>query len=346
MTVTPSDIKRVLIIQTAFIGDVILTTPLVRVIRDNIPETQIDFLTIPASHSIIETNPMLNEVIIFDKKGSEKGLWGLLKNGRQLEKRNYDLCLTPHRSLRSAYLTKKTAAAIRIGFNKSAWKGAYTHIVEYKSELHEIERNLSLLSPIGLESAILTPEIFYTDQDESQVEMLLNRFEIKHESLFAVAPGSVWPTKRWPVTYYTELCQMMEDAGWQVVLIGGKNDIVLCQTIARQCSHSYITAGELTLRESYCLLTKCAGILTNDSAPLHMGIAAAIPVIAIFGATVPAFGFAPFGELSVVIEVNDLYCRPCGIHGGQKCPTRTFDCMININPEDVMKKILALVRQD
>jgi ADP-heptose:LPS heptosyltransferase len=98
-------------------------------------------------------------------------------------------------------------------------------------------------------------------------------------------------------------------------------------------------AGELSLRQSYHILNFCNALVTNDSAPLHLGMAADVYVFAIFGATVPAFGFAPFGEKGIVIEQHGLKCRPCGIHGGNVCPVKTFDCMIRTTPEDVFNKV-------
>jgi heptosyltransferase-2 len=332
--------RNILIIQTAFIGDVILTTPLIEVLKKEYPDTEIDFLTIPASKVLLDTNPKIREVIVFDKRGKDKGLRGLMQCANRLKQKNYDLCLTPHRSLRSALLSGNTRAKVRIGFNRSALKLAFTHIVKYESRYHEIERNLSLLSAIGLYKKIVYPAIYENAEDKKKVQSFFKTKNIENDIIFAVAPGSVWPTKRWPEAYYLEFCQILSSKGIQVILIGGAEDRELCNRISEKLSLVHNSAGYFSLRESYYLLKKCSGILTNDSAPLHLGMAAEIPVFAIFGPTVPEFGFAPFGAKSKIFEINNLKCRPCAIHGSKKCPIKTFDCMNNLQPANIANRVL------
>jgi heptosyltransferase-2 len=338
------NIKRILIIQTAFIGDVILTTPLIEALSKKYHQSNIDFVTIPKSEDLLKNNPHIKNLIIFDKKDRDRGIFGLLKFSKRVAGKNYDICITPHRSFRSAFLTFRTAAKIRVGFDRTAWKKAFTHLVTYRDDFHEIERNLSLLSAIGIKSHISAPVIYSSDTNEHMVDSILKDFGIKkNNALFAVAPGSIWPTKRWPEEYYTSFCRLMEKKGKQILLIGGREDQDLCQRIVSQCYQSRSIAGRLTLQQTYSLLRRCVGLLTNDSAPLHLGMAAKIPVFAIFGPTSPAFGFAPFGPKSYVIENETLACRPCAIHGGNKCPLKTFECMESLKPQEVADKINTLI---
>ena len=326
--------NKILIIQSAFIGDVVLTTPLIEVLRKKYPDAEIDFLTVPSSENIVDSNPNLRKIIIYDKNG-------LVKFGDQLATEKYHICITPHRSIRSAFLSKRSGAAIRIGFDRTAWGRAYTHLVSYRDDLHEIERNLSLLTALGIKNHLIPPVIYSTDQDEKRIDVLQKELGIdESDRLFTVAPGSVWPTKRWPEDHYTSLCGIIEKKGFQVILVGSKEDKPLCTRIEGKNTNTLSTAGLLTLRQTFSLLKRSYGVLTNDSAPLHIGMAADIPVFAIFGASSPAFGFGPFGEKSMVIEDNDLSCRPCGVHGSKKCPTKTFDCMELLKPEDVAQKII------
>jgi heptosyltransferase-2 len=332
--------NKILIIQTAFLGDVILTTPLVAELRKIFPSGLIDFLTIPKSVNILENNPDLNEIIVFDKKGIDRGLSGLYKMGKLLSNKSYDFCITPHRSLRSAYLSYATGAKTRIGFNRSACKKAFNHIVKYRADFHEIKRNLSLLESFNSDIKLSLPRIFPTEDDKKIIDQLIIDKNINIKSrIFALAPGSIWPTKRWPESYYAEICNKLVRDGYQPVLIGGPADKELCNIILKGCQAAQSLAGEITLRQSTYFLMQCAGLLTNDSAPLHLGMAAGIPVYSIFGATVPEFGFAPIGEKSKVIEYKNLACRPCGIHGGNKCPTKTFDCMLKLKPDKVYDEI-------
>jgi heptosyltransferase-2 len=332
--------SKILIIQTAFIGDVILTTPLLNTLFRSVQGITIDFLTTPASAGLIETNPAIREVLIYDKRGRDRGLAGIRKMAGELRKRAYDLCICPHRSLRSAYLAYRSGAELRIGFNTSSWRGAFSHIVPYREDIHEIERNLSLLNPLDIPVKLENPSVFPDENDRKVVEAVLAETSgASSDRLFAVAPGSVWPTKRWPAENYADFCRQLAAIGLKPVLIGSSNDDPLCRTISGLAGSALNYAGKFTLRQTAYLLTKCHGLLTNDSAPLHLGMAADIPVFAIFGPTVPGFGFAPFGEHGFVIERKDVGCRPCGIHGGKKCPVKTFACMELITPGEVFKKV-------
>jgi heptosyltransferase-2 len=333
-------VKKILIIQTAFLGDVILTTPLVYSLKQIFPFCSIDFLTIPKSVNILENNPDIDEIIIFDKGGQDRGLTGLRRMGKNIGSREYDLCITPHRSLRSAYLSYASGAKIRIGFDRSAFKWVFTSIVKYRNELHEIERNLSLLASFDQNLKISRPLVYPTEEDKNIINQLIKDNNLNQKSrIFALAPGSIWPTKRWPETYFVKMCSMLVVDGYFPVLIGGPDDVDLCAGIVKKCPGVISLAGSITLRQSKYFLSKCTALLTNDSAPLHLGLAAGIPVNAIFGATIPEFGFAPFGEKDKIIEYKDLACRPCGIHGGKKCPIKTFDCMIKLTPGLVYDKI-------
>jgi len=334
--------KKILIIQTAFIGDVILTTPLISRLQENFPQARIDFLTIPNSFNILETNPDLNKIIIFDKAGEDKGIRALLRTASQLAEENYDVCLVPHRSLRSAILARKSRAPLRIGFDRSAWKKAFTTIVPYRSDYHEIERNLSLLSPLGIKTHISTPTVIATVEDRLVVDEQLKILESgTYKHLIAVAPASVWPTKRWPADKYAALCRILQDYRIAALLIGSQDDMALCQRIAADLPNTFSLAGKFTLRQTYALLTRCSGVVTNDSAPLHLGMAAGIRVFAIFGSTVPAFGFAPFGEMAYILENTTLSCRPCTTHGRKTCPIKTFECMATVKEEAVADLIVS-----
>lgn len=331
---------KILIIQTAFIGDVILTTPLIEVLKKKYPDAIIDFITIPKSKNLLETNPHIRNLIIYDKREKDRGIRGIFKFSKFISSEKYTICITPHRSLRSAILTRSSGATLRIGFDLTAWKGAFTHLVFYKTDIHEIERNLSLLNTLGIKSDRIPPVLYADNEDVVHVNKVLNDAGIKNNSTpLALAPGSIWPTKRWPEEYFEKLCQIIAQKAGNIVLIGGEDDRPLCERISHTSEAATSVAGKLSLRQTYHLLKSCSALLTNDSAPLHLGQAAGISVYAIFGPTVPSFGFAPFGEHSYVIEQKELNCRPCGIHGGKKCPTKTFDCMLRLKPEMVAEQI-------
>lgn len=338
---TKKPINKILIIQTAFPGDIILTTPLIQATRIQFPTSKIDFLTIPICQNLIESHPALNQVIVFDKRGQHRGWRRLWQLAKQLKKENYNLALIPHRSLRSAVLAFWALIPIRIGFHTSAAAFLFTHVIHYHAKKHEIDRNLQLLENFNPEIRTLKPEIFVTLEDKKIIDKFWNENHLPDQNMnFAIAPGSVWETKRWPEEKFIELCQILfQQYSPNIFLLGGKNDWELCERIRHEMGGKILnTAGLFTFRQSAEFISRCHFLICNDSAPLHIGVAMNIPVIAIFGPTIPAFGFAPRGEMHQVIE-KDIYCRPCSIHGGRKCPTGTFLCMKSINPNDIVHAI-------
>ena len=338
------NIKSVLIIQTAFIGDVILTTPLITALRAGLPDSSIDFLTIPNSQNVIESNPAVRQVIIFDKKNRDRGWRGLHHMGRILADKKYSVCLTPHRSWRSAYLTRCTEAPIRLGFDTSAWSSAFTRQIEYRYEWHEIRRNLSLLEPLQIPVDFLLPVLYPTIEDQAIVNSFWKGIaDGMNRPFFAVAPGSIWPTKRWPAEYFKWLISQLIEQGMHILLLGSREDTDLCKNIISDLHPCTLLTGKFSIRQTFELLKTCEGLLTNDSAPAHLGLAANIPVFTLFGPTVPEFGFAPLGENGYIFENRHILCRPCGIHGGAKCPLRTFACMQEISARQVADRIIQVL---
>lgn len=321
----------------------ILATPLIQATRNCFPDANIDFLTTPICANLIETHPVLNKVIIFDKHQRDRGINRLRHFARCLQKKNYDLALIPHRSFRSSLLAWLAKIPQRIGFNTSAGAWLFTRKVPYRNDLHEIDRNLTLLRPFSSQEFKISPQIVPDSTDKQFIDDFLATATLPENSRFlAMAPGSVWETKRWPAENFVELGRRLPKQ-WNctIFLVGGNDENALCQTIADQIaepSRVFNVAGNFTFRQSAELLSRCNALITNDSAPLHLGVAVDVPVLAIFGPTAPTFGFYPRGEKHAVIE-KDIYCRPCAIHGGRKCPTGTFLCMKSITPDDVLSRI-------
>ncbi len=342
-------ISKILIIQTAFIGDLVLTTPLIRAVRKGFPQAGISVLTIPQTADLLGDNPHIDTVILYDKRKKERGIRAFLQLVKKLRKERFDLAIVPHRSLRSALLAALSRIPQRVGFNTSAGVFLFTHKVFYRKDVHEIKRNLDLLRPFGIYLRDKSPEVFPSPQDRERAAELLRRngIQASHRPV-AIAPGSVWPTKCWPPERFTEVARLLfEEFGIKVVLIGGEADRRLCQRIAEALPSGAgaVAAGQMSLRQSAALLEMCALLLSNDSAPVHLAVAMKTPVVAIFGPTVPAFGFAPWGEGHTVVQ-KPLECRPCGVHGGKKCPRGHFQCMKGISPEQVLGEICRILQPD
>lgn len=342
-------VEHILIVQTAFLGDVVLTLPLVQVVREFFALSQIDLVVVPRAADLVRTHPAIHEVIVYDKYGVDKGIGGFFKLVQRLRATKYDLALFPHRSLRSASLGYLSGIPLRVGFGKSAGRLLFNKTVPYQKEIHEIERNLSLLETLGIHHhARVLPRLYPSENDVQQVDSLFMKLEVVNpKTLIAMAPGTIWNTKRWLKERFAALANLLIEEEFEVVLIGGKEDETLCKEIQTLSGSNkvYDAAGRLTTLQSAELIRRCRVLISNDSAPMHFAVAVGTPVVSIFGATVPEFGFAPYGKHDVVIETRGLPCRPCSIHGGDECPIKTFECMKAITDERVFRKAIEVLEK-
>lgn len=337
--------RNILVIQTAFLGDLILTLPLIQGLAEAFPDGRIAVLAIPSTNEILCNHPAVGDRLVFDKRGRDRGWRGLLRMARQLRQEGFDTALVPHRSLRSALLAALAGIPRRVGFDTSAGSFLLTDRVRRDRSVPEIERNLSLLGALGLQPAGGPTRIYPGRDHRRRAQAFLDRhWDTPPEDLIGVAPGSVWPTKRWlPEGYAEVIRQLWEKDGRSVVIFGGVEDGPLCRQIAQQSGVRVpVAAGELSALAAAALMERCRLVVSNDSAAAHLAAAAGRPVVSIFGPTVPAFGFAPVGGGHIVLEA-DLDCRPCGIHGGHRCPRGTFACMRAITPEAVLEAVRSIL---
>jgi heptosyltransferase II len=343
--------KKILLFHTAFIGDIILALPLAQALRAQFPGSTTSFVATPAASTVLRNHPAIDEIIPYDKKGEDRGLGGLLGLAAALRRRHFDLAIIPHRSLRSAAIPWLAGIPRRVGFATSAAPVLLTDRVPYRRDQHESVRNLDLLGPLdAVPVSAELPRLYPNEEDREIVQSMLTSFmpgdgTFDSTRLVAVAPGSVWNTKRWPVERYRELCRMLLTDGYSIVLIGGKEDAGLCGVLAQGLENRPLlnTAGTLSLLQSAEMIRRCRAAVSNDSAPMHLAVGVGTPVVAIFGATVPRFGFAPTGPADRVLGVEGLSCRPCGIHGGDVCPVGSFACMLGIGPGEVRQAVSSIV---
>jgi lipopolysaccharide heptosyltransferase II len=333
LTARPPDRPTVLVIQTAFLGDVVLTTPLLSLLAER--DGPVDIVTTPAAASLLENHPAVRDVVRYDKHGAERGWRGLWKIGALLRARGYRRVILPHRSLRSAALALWSGAPERIGFADSPAAITYTRRVRRVPEGHEVERLLALAeSSTGMSPRVslgLRPQDYAAADEWLSAHGVSPRFA-------AFAPGSVWGTKRWP--YYAELAAALDRTS---VIVGGVDDVPLADLIAAAAPGRAVSAaGALSLRGSAALIERAAVLVTNDSAPLHLATAVGTPVVALFGPTVPEFGFGPRGAGDVTLGMDELACRPCSSHGPEICPLGHHRCMRELSVDIVAKAVTTL----
>ena len=331
---------RILIIHTAFIGDIVLSTPLIKKLRDTYPKAEITYLTTPVGASILRNNPHLNHIIEYDKRGEHKGMKGFWAIAKKLKMEAYNLVITPHRYLRSTFLTFLTGAPIRRGYDSAAASFLYNERVHYDKSKHEVEKLLSFVPKD--EGKRYEIEIFSTELEVEKVDKLLEK---RREKVVVVAPGSKWFTKKWPLEYFNRVIKELEKReDTTVVVVGGKEEMFFNMPLANT---TIDLRGKTTLLELAEVIRRADIVLTNDSSPIH--IASAFPnvrILALFGPTVEKFGFFPWSKNSEVFQVEGLECRPCSIHGGDSCPKKHFKCMLDIKPEMVLERIESILESE
>ncbi len=331
------EFKRILIVQTAYLGDAILVTPLIRATKQLFPEARIDALVIPQTANALQNNPHLNRIILFDKRTNKRSAFG--QTLKKLKKSKYDLAITAHNSLTTGLLLFLAGIPQRVGFDRNPIRYFLTRRIPMLKSGHTIQKNLTLLNPFSPQTFSMQSELFPSLEDKNVALGLLQGFD-EHRPKIAIAPGSVWPTKRWPKEYYIQLTKALKD-NFNLIFIGIKEERALCSEIIAEAgaSEAINTAGELSILQSAAVIEQCDLMICNDSGALHLANAMQTDVFAFFGPTIKAFGFYPFRPNDFVFEISDLYCRPCGKHGHAKCPEGHFRCMLEIKPEMVLVKI-------
>ena len=329
-----------LVIQTSFLGDTVLTTPLLAQLANRGP---VDVVATPAAAALLANHPAVRTLIAYDKRGADRGLLGLWRLAQRLRAARYDVAFLAQGSWRSAALALLAGIPSRLGFSTSAGRLLYSRRVAYRDDLHHAARLLMLARPNGREptAAELRPTLAPGAAERAEVDAFLReRGAGTGERLVAVAPGSVWGTKRWP--HYPQLAQALAGAS-RVVVVGSADDTPLADEIVAAAPGTLDATGRLSLLASAELLGRCAVLVTNDSAPMHLASAMGTPTVALFGPTVPEFGFGPLAPRAIVVGHDALACRPCDRHGPHRCPLGHHRCMRELSPSVVADRARALL---
>ena len=342
---------NVLILQTSFLGDTVLTLPLICEVRRRFPVKKLTLLCQPVSRELLLDHPAIDEIITDDKKNSDRGWRGVYRTAARIKERSFTLALTPHKSLRSALILYLAAIPHRVGFRQSRGWFFYQQRPERNPELHDVERNLSVLQAFGLrpEQCQRAIDLPVSSEIQKRVdETLLKLGVLENDLIIGVSPGSVWPTKRWSAAGFAALIQMLQQRfACRVLLFGGADDSAVVEDVQRRCGGAAASlVGLIGLRELAAAINRCRIFITNDSAPMHIAVARRVPTVAVFCATTPGLGFYPYTHEAIVVQ-RDLSCRPCASHGGRRCPLGTEDCIRQISPDAVLRaaeKLLAIDR--
>lgn len=331
--------NKVLIYQTAFIGDVALTFYLAQQIKNINPNVEITFVSTKTSSPIVETIDCIDNVIAYDKRNSQKGFSGIREIIAIINSYSPDVIITPHRSLRSSIISKLAKKQVSIGFQHSSMSFLYDYSIPYSKDKHEILRNFTLLSQFGISDfpdlSMLKVDITIPDSEKSLIDSLLNEYKLgQNERLIVVAPGSVWHTKKWGDDKFIDLIRKFQKNNEQVILTGSNDEVQSCEYI-RTKTNVISLAGKTNLVGLLELFKRADLVVCNDSSPTHLAELVNTNVLTIYGPTIPEFGFAPRLKNSEYIQFEGLKCKPCTSHGSNKCPEGHHDCMKMIEAKSV-----------
>ena len=329
--------QQFLIIQTAFIGDVVLATGLIEKLHAHFPEATIDFMVRKGNEGLLTGHPLLREVLVWDKKQNKnKNLWKML---RRIRKKRYDKVINVQRFAATGLLTAFSGAKEKIGFDKNPFSFLFTkkipHVIATSdAPKHEIERNNDLVK-VFTNDTVMRPKLYPSSEDYNAVK------PYQSQPYICIAPASVWFTKQYPPEKWINFIKKIP-ASLMVYLIGAPSDIELCETIqvAVQSQNIVNLAGKLSFLQSAALLKGAVMNYVNDSAPMHFASAMNAPTTAVYCSTLPSFGFGPLSDVKFIVEkLEPLYCRPCGLHGRAACPEGHFKCAYEITDEQLLRTL-------
>ena len=324
---------KFLIIQTAFIGDVVLATALVENLHAAFPDASIDFLVRLGNESLLQGHPHIRRVLIWNKK--DKKMQHLFKMLGVIRKEKYDKVINVQRYAATGFLTSFSGAGERIGFDKNPLSFLFSRkVVHQFSTLHEIERNHLLIKHF-IEAPAMRPRLYPSKADHEKISKYIAR------PFITISPASVWFTKQYPPLKWASFMNKLPEE-FSIYLMGGPDDRSLSEAIIQMTtSKSPINlCGELSFLQSAALMKHAHMNFVNDSAPMHFASAVNAPVAAVYCSTVPAFGYGPLSDVKYIIERREpLYCRPCGLHGYATCPQGHFKCAVDIGDEQLLEVI-------
>ncbi len=328
-----AEVNKVLVIRLSSLGDILLTTPLLRALKNLNPNLSIDFLLRQEYVEALELNPNINQLFFFTRNDFEN-----LKLLNQLSGKKYDLIIDLQNNLRSRGIVSKLKGN-KLRFDKKSFQ----KILLVKTKINLLKtappipvRYASVIDGLELDSKGLE---LITDKQPSAILKSKN-------NLIGISPGSRHFTKRWPAEYFIQLSRFLLQNNFNVVIFGGKSDSEICRYINQQIPEIINLQNDNDLLQTAADMKLCSAVVCNDSGMMHTASAVGVKVLAIFGSSVKEFGFAPYNCKSLILENNSLSCRPCSHIGRESCPEMHFRCMKEIKPEFVYNELLKFLKYD
>jgi heptosyltransferase-2 len=340
-----ADPKKILIIRTDRLGDVILSTPVIKNLRNCFPEAHIAFICRPYTKRILEGNPYLNEVIVYDKYRTHKKVWPSIKFALDLRKKKFDWALILHPTNRVHIFTFFAGIPLRIGWDKKMGWLLTKKLPQAKQEgaRHELEYTLDILRTLGLKADDKTTYFPINKEAQKRVGALLKEFGLRdEEKLIVIHPSASCPSKRWPQEHFLELIKLFEEKkGFKIAVVTSEEEKSFGQKLVED-NRILDLRGKLDILELASLLQQASLFVSNDSGPVHIAANFKIPVISIFGRKDPGLSpqrWKPLGNNSSYLS-NDPGCTVCLAHD---C-NNDFLCLKNIEPKQVAQKAFKLLK--
>lgn len=321
--------KKILVIRLSSLGDILLTTPLIRILKRKFRNIRLDFVTKTQYKDSLKLNPHISELFLYEKDDSSAIIKKLQENG-------YDAVIDLQNNLRSAQIRRAIKAEHFIFNKRTTDKFLLVNfkINRLKNAPQIPDRYIETVPGIQPDGEGLE---LYT---ENEISPLLKG----RDKLIGFAPGSRHFTKMWPKEYYKKLGSLIADKGYTIVLFGGSDDIPVCEEISREIRGAVNLSGRDDLLQTAADMKQCEVIVCNDSGMMHTASAVKVCVLAFFGSTVKEFGFTPYKNRNLILENNSLTCRPCSHIGRERCPKGHFRCMLEITPETAFDALMTLVK--
>lgn len=322
--------KKILVIQTAFLGDVILCIPLLKTIRKFYPSARIALLTRNGLSPLLSATGVVDEIIEVDKKSRASRKKAFLR----AKEFSPELIISPHQSFRTALWTRLLRPKLSVGLTR--WNNffGFTKGNKRDPKLHDVLRQLSVLKALGIEESDWIKEL--------KVEIPSSNEFHKFKGAIALSPGSQWNTKQWTIEGFSGVGNHFK--GRKVLILGAPNEKELADELSLLIPHAINLCGHTNLIEMAQILKQCSVLFANDSGATHIASLVGLPVVTVFGPTVPSQGYGPWNPRSAIVEVS-LPCRPCGAHGHNKCPIGTHDCMKKVTSSMVIEKYRELFKE-
>lgn len=332
---------KTLVIQTSFLGDTVLSTPVIEALRANDPDGELWLMTTPLASGLFSHDSALSGVLAFDKREVDRGVAGIRRMADKLQAMKFDRAYGLQRSLRTALLLKWAAIPERYGFSEARGACFYTHREGRKGYRHDVERNLAIMGRATVEKVEQYP-LRLVPAPQELLGAAAREFLAIRAPYVALVPGSVWATKRWAWQHYAQVARDLTAQGLRVLILGASAEQAVCSQV-QTGSGAEDLCGKTSVSDMVALISYASAIVCNDSFALHVSSAFKRPTVALFCSTVPEFGFGPWANPQArVLEVANLPCKPCGRHGHAACPLATEHCMRGVLPQQVWDALVEL----